>query len=255
MKSITQVCLILLAIIAVLSCKKNEEDTQIEIISGNITYNSIIASEGDNYFVLDQNKIRLLNIANPENLSITSTFPLTEIDFESIRGNKDTLFIQTAEGIRIYTLSSGETIDWQEVGVIEDVLPCDKFDVKYPYMMTSVRNSLCNFSENNTTELRLYDITKLDSVFLKSTVSTPEVLKVQKSANSGFYTLSADGKLTFHESAGEQASFQIVIEVAGANDFNIYNNTLIISSNNNISQYRLTSAINAQLLSAIPVSQ
>ncbi|MFT6202985.1 MAG: hypothetical protein ACI9V1_000082 [Spirosomataceae bacterium] len=247
---------VLFALTSTISCKKTEQETQAEIITGNVTYNSLIQSDGSDYFVLDQNKIRLLNLTSPNSLDISSTFPLTDIDFESVQGNKDTLYIQSANGLKIYVLKSDDTVRWEEVASIKGILACDKFDVKYPFLLTSVRNRTCNFSENATTELRLYNIAKLDSVVLKTTVETSEIFKVKQAGTSGFYALSSGGQLSYFSPNGDGAnSSRLVLDVPAATDFNIYGSNLLVTSNTKISQYRLISPTDAQLLSTIPVSQ
>lgn len=256
MRVFFKISVILFALASIVSCKKTEQETQAEIITGNITYNSLIQSDGNEYFVLDQNKIRLLNLTSPNNLNISSTFPLTDIDFESVRGNKDTLYIQSVKGLKIYVLKSDDTIRWEEVASIEGVLACDKFDVKYPFLLTSVKNRTCNFSENATTELRLYNIARLDSVVLKTTVATSEIFKVKQAGTRGFYALSSGGQLSHFSLNGDVTnSSQLVLDVPAATDFNIYGSNLLITSNTKISQYRLISPTDAQLLSTIPVSQ
>lgn len=254
MKITAKIASLVALICTIWSCQKNESENQVQIISGNVTYNSLIESSGDNYFVLDQNKIRLLNLTTPTNLNISSTFPLTEIDFELVRGNKDTLYIQSATGLKIYVLRSGNATNWEEVSAINEVLPCDKFDVSYPFLVTSMKNSRCNFS-GNATELRLYNIAKLDSVFLQSTVTTADILKIQQVGNRGFYALAAGGQLTYIPISSTATSPQVVLNVPTATNFDIYDETLIVTSKTQITQYRFTTPATAQLLSTIPVSE
>lgn len=254
MQILPKIALIIILSSCLFSCKKSEQETQVEVISGNVTYNSLVKSSAENYFVLDQNKIRLLNLTTPNSLNISSTFPLTEIDFELVRGNKDSLYIQSATGLKIYVLRSGNATNWEEVSVINEVLPCDRFDVNYPFLLTSVKNSRCNFS-GSTTELRLYNIAKLDSVFVQSTVTTADILKIQQVGNRGFYALATGGQLTYFATDATATSPQVVLDVPAATNFNIYGEILVVSSKSQIAQYQLTTPATAQLLSTIPVSE
>lgn len=254
MKIATKIAGVLAVICTIWSCQKNESKNQVQIISGNVTYNSLIESSGDNYFALDQNKIRLLDLTTPTNLNISSTFPLTEIDFELVRGNKDTLYIQSATGLKIYVLLSGNAASWEEVSAVDDVVSCDKFDVNYPFLLTSVKNSRCNFS-GSATELRLYNITKLDSIFVQSTVATPDISKIQQVESGGFYALATGGQLTYIATGSTATSPQVVLDVPAATSFNIYGEILVVTSKTQIAQYHLITPTTAQLLSTIPVSE
>lgn len=256
MKSYILCCFSSLLLLTILSCQKNVQESVIEVVSGNVAYTNFIPSGADNYFVLDQNKIRFLNTSFPNSLNITSTFPFTETSFEVVRGNSDTLYIQQADGLHLYLLTTDGSVRWEEQAVISGVLPCDKFNVRYPYLLVSVGNTSCNFS-SSPTELRLYDIGDLTAPKLKLSSGTLSVLRIEPAFKSaGFYVASVDGQLNnITIAADSTVSTQNILNEVSLTDFSVFGNKLLTKSRTNISQYELTDVTNAQLLSKIPVSQ
>lgn len=239
-----------------LSCKKNEQEDVIEVISGNVAYTNFIQSATDNYLVLDQNKIRFLNTTTPSNLNISSTLPFTETSFEVVRGNNDTLFIQQANGLHLYVRKTDGTIRWEEQAVIENVLPCDKFNVRFPFLLTSVGNTSCSFS-SNPTELRLYDISDMTKPVLKSISGTTSIQRIERAKQSnGFYVSTTDGQLNnISIAADSTAANQNILNEPTLADFSVYGTRLFTKSKNSISQYELSTSSSAQLVSKIPVTQ
>lgn len=245
-------CILLCA--TTVACKKNVQDEVVEVISGNVTFTNFVQSSADNYFVLDQNKIRFLNTSSPNSLNISSTLPFTETAFELVRGNNDTLYIQQTDGIHLYIKRLDGTVRWEQQSVIANVKPCDKFNVRFPFLLVSSGNPACNFSGNQT-ELKLIDINNMASPITKSILTTTSVQRIELSPlTNGFYVATVDGQLnSVGISTDSTAVIQNVLNEPGLSDFSVFGNKLFVKNRNNISQYELTSASNAQLLSKIPV--
>lgn len=238
------------------ACNRNEERRSIDITSGNVTYQNFVPSAESSYFVLDQNKIRLLDISSPNNLAISSTLPFTENSFELVRGNDDTLYIQQASGLHIYVRKTEGTVRWEEESIISGMFPCDKFNIRFPFLLISSGNAPCS-SLNTPTTLRLYNISDLTNPELLSSTETIDIQRVEPVPQAnGFYFSTIAGQLNYLSiNSDSTTTTQNVLNESTLSDFWVYDTKLFTKNQGSIKQYELTNQTTADLVSQIPVSQ
>ncbi len=255
-KSVKIYSLVCLLVATQFACNRNEERRTVDVLSGNVAYQNFVPSARTSYFVLDQNKIRLLDISSPNALAISSTFPFTETSFELVRGNSDTLYIQEASGLHIYVRKTEGTARWEEESVISEILPCDKFNIRFPFLLISSGNAPCS-SLSTPTTLRLYNILDLSKPKLLSTTETTDLQRIElvPQANA-FYFSTTTGQVNYLSiNRDSTITTQNVLNEATLSDFSVDGTKLFTKNRGSIKQYELTNRTTAELVSQIPVSQ
>lgn len=237
-----------------LSCKDNSEDLPNKVITSNVELNNFIQVDSSNYFVLAQNKIRLLNLNQPSSLTISSTLPFTEISFETVQGNTDTLYIQTKNSIDIYVLSKGNSINWEKKSSIAAVLPCDKFLVKSKKLFISKGGSDCNRNAINS-ELIVYKLKDLSNPTILSRIETKNPLELKQNRTSIFLLLTDNSinKVVFlTDSTFEVKNLKVVLN---AKEIDVFSDKIIVKAPKLISQFAIKENDNLELLSTIPTTE
>lgn len=245
---------ILLLTSVLVSCKDKEKRGEITAVTSDVGYNNFVRSSGDEYLVLSQQKIRLLNTSTPSALNISSTLPVTDIPFEIVYGNRDTLYVQAKDGIHLLTVNRGEGSKWTEASVIKGVLPCDKFLVNYPLLITTKGSQACA-STSGSADLTVYDISKLSDpkVLSLARISSPIALKGKASS---FYTLTQDNNLIYSNLQSDSTLLQTnILSLTAAKSMEVFGRKLVISSKKKVEQYDVTDPAKPLLESTITTAQ
>lgn len=238
----------------ILACKDKENRGEITAVTSDVAYNNFVKSSGNDYLVLSQQKIRLLNAATPAALNISSTLPVNEIPFEIVYGNRDTLYVQAKDGIHLFTVNRGEGSNWTETAVIKDVLPCDKFIVNFPLLVTSKGSQLCA-AKSGSTDLVLYDISNLSNPKIRFATTTVSPVALKGTASS-FYLLTQDNNLIYSKLQSDSTLISTnVLSIASPKSMDIFGNKLLISAKNKVFQYDISDRTKPLLESTITTAQ
>jgi hypothetical protein len=182
-----------------LACKGYHTPDPVRIVGSQKEFQHFHATSNPlHFFVLENRKISFLDMKDSLTLNLTSALPL-ELDFEKVAGNKDTLFVQTADDLKIM---HSDVSTWQEIGAIKDLKPCDSFLPLDKYIVVAKGNSICRTSSERPS-FSVYNIEKpevpvvADIVIITNSTGFKNYT-LQRYQKTIFVTDPADG-LTIYE--------------------------------------------------------